>query len=275
MNTAHNGKARLPQAFLQCCEESVRAVLTQASGAAWKATILTDAAEWDCKDEVLLSFAAAKALHGRIDFSLPCPDGLRLAFAFTGDGQNQNAEWNADAREALEELFRQIAGDLASKLGAQYGEVSLQFNAGETAAITVGAEVRIRAECGGNTSAVDICVRVSPEMIESMKPASAGQESVNVARDSRALMPEGNLDLLLGIELAATLRFGQKRMLLRDIIDLNAGAVVELDRQVHEPVDLLLDGKVIARGDVVIVDGSYGLRVTEVASPRDRAGFLQ
>lgn len=274
MNTL-TGKPPLPQALLQSCEESVRVVFTQALGAAWKATILTEGAEWDRKDEINLSFMAAKSLSGRIDFAVKRADGLRLASAFTGDPQSANGEWNSDAREAVEELFRQIGGDMASRLGPQYGEVSLQFCAGETAAVTAGAEIWIRAEAAGTPSSVPICVRVSPEMVESMKPNSASQENVKAAGGPQALMPEGNLDLLLGIELAATLRFGQKRMLLRDILDLNAGAVVELDRQVHEPVDLLLDGKVIARGDVVIVDGSYGLRVTEVASSRDRAGFLQ
>jgi flagellar motor switch protein FliN/FliY len=54
----------------------------------------------------------------------------------------------------------------------------------------------------------------------------------------------------------------------KDILDLCAGSVVELDQQVQEPVDLLLDGKVIARGEVVVVDGNYGLRVNEVLLAR-------
>jgi flagellar motor switch protein FliN len=269
--TQHTGIA--PQSFLQCCEESVGVVLTQALGTLWKAAIQVEGPDWDQKDEVVLPFAATKALSGRIDFAVKREDGLRLASAFTGDTESAKGEWNSDAREAVEELFRQIGGDVASRLAPQFGEVSLQLCAGEMQAVTA-AGVCIRAETGAAT-AVPICVRVSPELIDSMKPEAAVQADVHPVHDLQKLMPEGNLELLLGIELAATLRFGQKQMLLRDILDLNAGAVVELDRQVHEPVDLLLDGKVIARGDVVIVDGSYGLRVTEVASPRDRAAFLQ
>ena len=60
------------------------------------------------------------------------------------------------------------------------------------------------------------------------------------------------------------LRFGTRRMLLRDVLGLSAGLVVELDNQLNSAVDLLLDGRVIARGDVVVMDGKYGLRVTEV-----------
>lgn len=73
-----------------------------------------------------------------------------------------------------------------------------------------------------------------------------------------------NLDLLMDVELAVTLRFGSRRLLLREILDLNAGAVINLDRQVPEPVDMLLDGRVVARGEIVVIDGTYGLRVTEV-----------
>jgi flagellar motor switch protein FliN/FliY len=53
-------------------------------------------------------------------------------------------------------------------------------------------------------------------------------------------------------------------MPLREILEFCPGTVIELDRQVDEPVDLLLHGKLVARGEVVVVDGNYGLRVTEV-----------
>lgn len=76
-----------------------------------------------------------------------------------------------------------------------------------------------------------------------------------------------NLDLVLDVELNVTLRFGQRLMSLREVLDLTSGSVIELDRQVDEPVELLLDGKVIARGEAVVVDGNYGLRVTEVPQP--------
>ena len=81
-------------------------------------------------------------------------------------------------------------------------------------------------------------------------------------------MPEdgrAKLALLMDVELALTLRFGSRRLLLREVLDLNPGAVVELDRKVVEPVDVLLDGRLVARGEVVVQNGNYGVRVTEVA----------
>ena len=78
---------------------------------------------------------------------------------------------------------------------------------------------------------------------------------------------EANLNLVLNVELNVTLRFGQRLLSLREVLDLTTGSVVELDRQIDEPVELLLDGKVIARGEAVVIDGNYGLRVTEVPQP--------
>jgi len=68
-------------------------------------------------------------------------------------------------------------------------------------------------------------------------------------------------------ELDVTLRFGKRSMLLREVMELDAGSIVALDRQVQEPVDLLLAGRLIGRGEVVVVNGNYGLRVLEVISP--------
>ncbi|MGA9527476.1 MAG: flagellar motor switch protein FliN [Terriglobales bacterium] len=83
--------------------------------------------------------------------------------------------------------------------------------------------------------------------------------------DNRAESVDGkNLDLLLDVNLALTLRFGQRDMTLREVLELSSGAVIELDRHVEEPADLLLGDRVIARGQVVIVDGNYGIKITEL-----------
>jgi flagellar motor switch protein FliN/FliY len=82
-----------------------------------------------------------------------------------------------------------------------------------------------------------------------------------------------NLDLVMGVELNATLRFGQRQLSLREVLDLTSGSVVELDRQVDDPVELILDGRVVARGEAVIIDGNYGIRITEVLQPLD--GLIQ
>jgi flagellar motor switch protein FliN len=78
----------------------------------------------------------------------------------------------------------------------------------------------------------------------------------------------GGVDRLLDVELEASLRFGSREMSLNDVLDLGPGDVVELDRHVTAPVDFLVGDKIVARGEVVLVNGSFGLRVNEVAEPK-------
>lgn len=78
------------------------------------------------------------------------------------------------------------------------------------------------------------------------------------------------IGVLSDIELDATLQFGSRELPLREVLELGPGDVVELDRHVSEPVDLVIGDRIVARGEVVIVSGNFALRVTEVATPQLR-----
>jgi flagellar motor switch protein FliN len=83
-----------------------------------------------------------------------------------------------------------------------------------------------------------------------------------------------SLDLLLDVELEATIRFGECHLPLRDILSMNMGSVVELDKRIDEPAELFVAGRLIAKGEVVVVEGNFGLRVTEVLNAPERADML-
>lgn len=78
------------------------------------------------------------------------------------------------------------------------------------------------------------------------------------------------LDLLYDIDLDATLRFGTREMALHEVLELGPGSVLELDRHISEPVDLVVGDRIVARGEVVVANGNFALRVTEVATPQLR-----
>jgi flagellar motor switch protein FliN/FliY len=82
--------------------------------------------------------------------------------------------------------------------------------------------------------------------------------------------PLDNLDVILDIELPLTVRFGRTEMTLQALTSVGPGSVIDLDRSPDEPVEVLINEKVIARGEVVVVAGNYGVRVTEVTSAADR-----
>jgi len=107
--------------------------------------------------------------------------------------------------------------------------------------------------------------QLSSALVAALRPAQVRAPGSEPGRTGAPATDK--LDLLMDAELDVTLRFGKRSMILREILELDAGSVVELDRQVQEPADLLLDGRLIARGEVVVVDRNFGLRVLEIVSP--------
>jgi flagellar motor switch protein FliN len=79
-----------------------------------------------------------------------------------------------------------------------------------------------------------------------------------------------NIDRLLDVELEIIVRFGVAHLPLRELVRLGNGSMIELDRAVDEPVELLVNGRHLARGSVVVVDGYYGVRITEIGEAADR-----
>jgi flagellar motor switch protein FliN/FliY len=81
---------------------------------------------------------------------------------------------------------------------------------------------------------------------------------------------EMNLNLILDVSVTLALEVGRAKMSVRDLLQLAPGAVVELDRVAGEPLDVLVNGVRIARGEVVVVNDKFGIRLTEVVSPTER-----
>jgi len=79
-----------------------------------------------------------------------------------------------------------------------------------------------------------------------------------------------DVDVLLDMEVEAALQFGAAEMALREVMQLGPGDVIELDRHVSAPVDLIVSDRIVARGEVVVVQGNFALRITEVLRPQLR-----
>lgn len=90
-------------------------------------------------------------------------------------------------------------------------------------------------------------------------------------------MPGGGTrtaDLLLEVEMPVSVSFGRAQLPLRDILKLNSGSIVELNRTINEPVEVIVNNCVIARGEVVVVDGNYGVRIQQVITKEERLRTL-
>jgi len=83
-----------------------------------------------------------------------------------------------------------------------------------------------------------------------------------------------NLELLMDVDLPISVAFGTTEMTLKDVMNLGTGSVIELNKSVNDPVSIIVNQKPIARGEVVMIDGKYGVRVLEVESTADRIRSL-
>lgn len=83
------------------------------------------------------------------------------------------------------------------------------------------------------------------------------------------------LELLYDVPLEITVELGRSKLKLKEIMDLNIGSIIELDKLTGEHIDILVNGKVIAKGEVVVVSESFGVRITEIINPRERIGSLR
>ena len=84
-----------------------------------------------------------------------------------------------------------------------------------------------------------------------------------------------NLQFILDIPLLVTVELGRKRLLVHDLLQLSQGSVIELTKQIGEPFEVLINQKLIARGEIVVINDKFGVRITDIISPLERVQQLQ
>jgi flagellar motor switch protein FliN len=190
-------------------------------------------------------------------------DPTLLDSPLMGDGADQKAGW----AELLKETVEAAAGELLAKTGKKCRVAKFEETSGES---KISRAFQLKS--GDRSWAIMI-----RDEVKVPKPAAQVQAQAQAAAvppqpppppPAPSLSP--GLQLLLDVELEASLRFGCKELPLAEILELGPGDVVQLDRHVSDPVDLIVGDKIVARGEVILVNGNFGLRVTEVASPKNR-----
>jgi len=108
------------------------------------------------------------------------------------------------------------------------------------------------------------------------KPRVAVQPAHFAALGNNKLAKEtGNIGLILDVPLRVTVELGSTRMKIKEVLELGLGSIVELDKLAGDPVDIFVNGKMIAKGEVVVIDENFGIKVTDIISQVERANTLQ
>lgn len=104
----------------------------------------------------------------------------------------------------------------------------------------------------------DTAMTVQPVTFQPLSPPKEREEKI------------GNLDLLKDVPIQVSVELGRTKMLIKDLLALSSGSIIELEKLAGEPVDILVNGKLIAKGEVVVIDENFGVRITEIISPEKR-----
>ena len=256
----NQGTKKAAAVFANAFAASLAESLTQAAGSSFQLRVLEspDLATRQGQP-VHFRLTAEGGLRGQCFVELYQPQVAALAAKIQGVPAGDFSSEHADALETV--ISAAMAGT-AESLSAEYG--NLDFKVGRVEDLAFGGMFVVPlAASSGEDPEVPVLLYFDGQLLTALAPATVGTDA---AARGFAIDPT-NLKLVMDVELNMSLRFGQRQLPLRDVLELASGSVIELDRLVDDPVELLLDGKVIARGEAVIVDGNYGLRVTEVPQP--------
>lgn len=106
-------------------------------------------------------------------------------------------------------------------------------------------------------------------------PRDAAATSTAPANAPTAVGAEVNLDVILDVPVTLAMEVGRTRISIRNLLQLNQGSVVELDRAAGEPLDVFVNGTLVAHGEVVVINDKFGIRLTDVVSPAERVRKLR
>jgi flagellar motor switch protein FliN/FliY len=176
-----------------------------------------------------------------------------------------------DARNSYLEILSQSLSGLAQSLGADLGATVGPEPGQEVVTPSEACKLfEVRVALGG-AEVPSLFMAVGTVLLE--KLGGAGDQKA--AGGSSQSQSAKTLDLLMEVELPVSVSFGRAQLPLKDVLKLTTGSIVELNRTVEDPVELIINNCVIARGEVVMVEGNYGVRIQEILSRQERLRTLK
>ena len=255
--TRHNHLAELNQEFATALGDSLRSAgSTLNAGQAWESQLSGESTS-RLKEALTVALQLGGDLSGEVFLSVD-EEAAETLLPQPAPGASGNAP------EAWLELVKASKRAMEEALEPAFGTVRVEGYrlAAQPTGLTPLPGLMLRGS--GATSRAAIDLHTDASLRGGFERLAAATRAIENNTGSEAAAGKGNLERVIDVPLAVTLRFGQRQLTLRELLALTTGSLVELDRQVEEPVDLVLGERVIARGEVVIVDGNYGMRVLEV-----------
>jgi flagellar motor switch protein FliN/FliY len=152
-----------------------------------------------------------------------------------------------------------------------------QETSGANAADNLDIDIDAIKEAGGNegkSEGADIGADEAPAAVKTVKKPVKKLEFASFDESDKTAEPPKNLDFILDIPLTISVELGRTKMVINDMLQLGQGSVIELAKLAGEPLDIYVNGKLMARGEVVLVNDKFGVRLTDIISPVERVKKL-
>ncbi|MGA3019991.1 MAG: flagellar motor switch protein FliN [Bryobacteraceae bacterium] len=211
---------------------------------------------------------------------------LKAAGLETVETSEAKNAWVEILGQALAVMARSIGSLLGREVTTEAGtERSPDSPPGEWAAVTI---TFAGTPEGAAPNEPPLLMGLSPELVAlvTAPPPNDGNDAeasgqvalaqeAGAGSDSRSAPVSRTMELLLDVDLPVSISFGKAKVPMKDVLKLTTGSIVELDRSINEMVEVLVNHCLIARGEVVVVEGNYGVRIQEIASRQDRLRSLR
>ncbi len=190
----------------------------------------------------------------------------------------------ASLKSTYLETVSQALSGIASAIGSRIGrEVNCEGGEESPAIASDAAWAMLRVHLGGESA--NVALGFEPSLVAAMiasPPPEKSAPPIVAAEAALTASAEGfsgpaksrTFELLLDVELPISVSFGRAQVPLKDVLKLTTGSIVELNRSIQEPVEVIVNNCVIARGEVVVVEGNFGVRVQQVISRQERLRTL-
>jgi flagellar motor switch protein FliN/FliY len=239
---------------------------------------------------VVIKLPYARGLPGAHALIMPVVSAIALARAAAGDAAAEGGSLTSAGEEALKqalgEVLTAVAGPLgtAVKRSVAFGPVALTLAENPAAlpsdvvdARDAGWSVRLLLS-GDDALQVPVVLTVSSAIAQEIGGAAPAPAAAAMRADADATRGDhgpARLDLILDISLPVTVELGRARMQIQDILKLGPGSIIELEKSAGDPVELLINDRPIAKGEVVVIDENFGIRLTSIVTASERIRTLR
>ncbi|ATB68477.1 flagellar motor switch protein FliY [Sulfurospirillum diekertiae] len=241
-----------------------------------------------------LDITVGGELHGKMRVTMATSIATAIGDMMLGGEGNEKEDMDAEDLDATKEIISNILSSFSRSLGSQKNMPKLEFEIENVEYIDPNSTIdfkgfeklfiyNLAVHNSHDTIAFAITHELTPLIGEEVSAPSASSAAAQefIFEEPKKVVtnmsPEelSNIELIKDVRLPIRVRIGSKKMLLKDVLSMDIGSVIELDQLANDPLEILVGDKVIAMGEVVIVDGNFGVQIGEIGTKRERLEKLR